>query len=414
MGDAISKLLTQLELPAQQEVPEPTVGRKIMSKMSDALMNYASVMAGGGPAGTPAQDKMAGETQRKQAEQTKIGEQNRQTRNAVRVEGFKSQQEADQRAAADSLLRTRQQEDDARASNQKRVDFITSQLADMAKDGYQADPTVKPEDMGYADLIRIKADFYQKAGLGKNSKLAAGVQTLLDLEREHPELAPSVQADDEGNLKFTVGFDKPEKAGQAGKRRPGDMTDAAMLKIQQTWHFNPAAPEFLKEDGSPDRAKIMARIQDIQKDWVPLPPAVSDKLVNLTSLLRSIEEVDRLRDASQPGKPFATTVEEAQFRAVATNLADLIIRARSGATVREDEEEKAKYFRAKLGQLGRNQTAAIDEMKRYYGSLLNGMTVNMRIPQTQLDMLMNPARQANYGDDDVIRADSIDPSEWDN
>ena len=428
---AMTDLLSRLQLPQEQPVQPTSLPKKILAGLADALMVRAQTLAGQAPTGAGARDRQRGEeTAQKQANQ-KTAEGNRQVRNEVVTSLYsqKLREDADSRSdkRQSDLIASRQAEDDKREEAKSTKAFIRDQLEGMAKDGFTLDPSLNPDELSIADILALKGDFYKRAGIpDKDARLIAGARTILELDAKHPELNPSFNVDEKtGELSYHVGLDAKKTPGQMQARRPpGSLTDAALLKIQDEYNFNPSAPEFLDSSGFPDRNKIMAKISEIRKDFIPLPPAQDNELKGHILLEKQAEEILAYLKAHPAGSGarsagFATDDEERAFRALSADFGTKMLQVRAGLTVPAGEFDRYEPIYVQFGKLHANNVAAANQLlKTARDNISLASRKGVAVPQKQVDEMRrrvrNPRAGLQLNDDDVVSKDNLDPTEWDN
>lgn len=397
----IQEVLSRLQPPQQVEVPKPSIGQKILAGLADALMAKAQVLAGAAPTGAGASEGLREQQEAARQQNVKAGEESRRMRNEVVANVITGQQRREDEAAQEGAISARQKADDERQVQNQIRDFITKEYSDLIeKFGPKVNPNLNPNSATINDLMEEKRRLYSDPSvLGSNADPVAEAEMLLKLDKLYPNIEITTTLDEEGRPKRVMKIKDPEEQ-QA--KRTGQMTEnqALLWTIRTGQNFAAMTPE--------QRANEAAKFSQEQRKWVPLKQTESDRYETYLSILSELDELDAMRDASIPGKPFSTSIAESKFRAKAGNLADIILRPRTGATLPPEEFARSQVFLPELGKLGRNQTAAIDVMRDYYQKRLAGFEASHRIPKSQQDAMRRAYRMGFAG----IPAIEPDPSEF--
>lgn len=210
LQDAVSRLMQQLQQP--QEVAPPKLSHRILASLGDGLMNYASILAGQGPVGTPSGNRLVGMQQERQSREN----EKTQVRNQATVRAFEIEQTnkraGEREAAADARARER---DEAIAARQAEADKRQAEAAAIKSEAERKERVAKAwtdllQQPGFVDwwakvnpgqirlddltderILRITESFYKDSGFDpKTAATAAEVNTALRNATAAQQAAP--------------------------------------------------------------------------------------------------------------------------------------------------------------------------------------------------------------------------------
>jgi hypothetical protein len=305
--------------------------------------------------------------------------------------------EDDRRSARDAKLAEdkRAVEEQAKIDTEKRANHGKA-LSDYAElenlAGFRRPDNLNLDTLTPSDVVRmqtswadsIKQDHPEMSGMS-----AKNINTMILMKKaiegmlgKSGELA-SLGVGAEGGLSGS--FRMPDANGAvAGK---GIVTGDSPLTNATSRIITREGLSIYGSDG-----KILSEAQALDnyhrwKTWKPLNGIDKKNYQDSLQIMRLANELNAMRDANVPGKPFATNIAESVYRAKSDQLRDLIIRLRTGAAMNIDEPKLSKRFTLQLGQLQRNQTAAIDEIMEFYGNGASYIETQNRMSPEQVRAL---------------------------
>lgn len=406
MGD-MSALLSQLQPYRPPDYTPPTLAKKALAGIADALMQAAVVKAGGTPreganVGRQKAEEEANRQQTAQAEAATAQDRNRLVSDESRQRVAEERDAQRQQATAD-----RQRADDERAARLASQQVIWGGLSKMAERGWQAPADLDPSAMSMDDFFRMQGEFYKQNGGERASLLAAG-ETIAEAAAKFPTLDFGAAVDEQtGKTRWTVSEHDPSKdKSAADAKQPGQMTEAQKAN-------------FARLTGRPDfgalpqaeREAIMARMGQDEKAWgKPLPQGLDQEYRGYLSIWANGLDIqsELTHIENTPGKAFATDADEAEFRAKANNLYSIIVKSRAGATQSEQEIALLKQFRVALGRLDRNNLAAIHTVINYYNQQADLIETSQKIPTARRQAM----RATALGTGQPIGDSAPDPSRF--
>lgn len=393
--DPIQRLMAQLDLPQGYEPKPPTITQKVLASLSDALMNYAAVISGGGPVGTPQQDRLrAGQQQERQRADEATSE-----RRSIKNQLVLRQEEAKSKAAADADKYSfeaykkgldlgadlaKKKYDEAVADRKAAIELWNESIEDPEF----AASVPKGFDISKASLVDVSNLRYEHlVRKGVPPEEAKALVALDTLTRTRPDLVQgkrkNISIDEKG--KTSVSLVEPAPAGTGGRGR--ELTVSG-LSPEFLARKSQEIGESLFQDDLETVNRKLAAFGKERLRWVKLNATETKELTAYDMLVQGAEELLDDIEASGVGGAenffFATSDEAAAFRVKALNLRDIMERARTGATTNASDKTTYDTLFAAMGNLTRNNVAALKHAIEFFGKFKRQYMRNRGVPESQM------------------------------
>jgi hypothetical protein len=275
--------------------------------------------------------------------------------------------------------------------------------------GFQPPSGLNLDTLTMKDIVRMKTDWGVRMR-GQSPELANfSPQTIYDMTVLDMAMKKYMGSQQPSSL--SVGA---EGGLSAGFRQPGGDDQPS---VTPTTPLTPTTNRLLarygiskiRQDGSFMTEAEATETIGRYNTWKPLNATESKDYRDALIIVKMAKELSSIMDYSTEAKPFATSEEESNFRAKATNLRDFVIRERTGAAINADEPQMVKYFTPRLGALSRNQRAALDELINFYSGAASFKEVEKRMPEDQVRALRGSLLGVSMG----VQPIRIDENEHD-
>jgi hypothetical protein len=315
-----------------------------------------------------------------EAENREIAGRNAATKRGLIKESWQESQLRERQGLEEDRIRERQRLDDRR----------TAEAADISGRDDTWNELIAREDFAesiphgfdirratHADVMDIKAKYWG-AKLGDDS-LGLAVTAYDELNRTRRDLTGGKSLNININEKGKVGIGLSERSASGG----GDG------KVKTKSGLTPGQLSAIAKELGPDVGDITAmELSEINKlraargNAKNLTQSEEEKYADYSYVLDSVSELLDMIDTGSVGGAetlgFATNDEAARFRAKASNAAkDIPLRIKSGAATSPADDAKIAYFTVALGNLTRNNRAALMELADWIGPRRNAIELGM-------------------------------------
>lgn len=405
-GNDLDALLKSLLQPEPKVTPtKPSAA--IIGGLGDALLAMAAVKSQGrfNPPPTFAETETA-RLEKEKAQQLAVQSRNTGIKAEIAVGEYKDKQAQDRAIENDRLLRAREAENDARDAAQKDREAALADLSDMAKDPNFAKWSethmmgFDPAKATHAQVIDAKARFY--GDMTGDQDIGNAIAALDTLRKTRPDLTKGMRLhvgiSEKGKLSAALQEPGPQEAKQPPTKSG---LSPAMLAAKSQYLGDDVTDLTLKEINQ----KIAAFAKQRQR-WYKLSSEERDKYSTVFSIVKDAHTLADMIQSSKVGGAetfgFATSEEAAMFRAKASRMKDDILRWRSGAATTPADDAKIDYFTATLGNLTRNNLAALKEAEDFYRNKMKGLELDM--PEDQIryyHQRMNAGQSLNDAENEM-------------